>query len=123
MYCTISPSSDRKYILMKYNGAINAEMALKPIIEGHTLGNHLNIQRYLIDVTNASNAEAVLDSCQFAYRKMQPVNEIDKSAVVAVVAKPYDHADGVHGTTFITSDLNVALFCDIDVALQHLLNT
>ena len=122
MYCTISPSRDRKYILMKYNGDINTKMAIDPIIECHTLGKQLNIQRYLVDVTNANNVGAVLDSYHFACRDIQLRNGIDTPAIVVVVASPDDHSHDPAEPVFNNPDLNVKLFQDIDVALHHLLN-
>jgi hypothetical protein len=120
MFCTISPSADHSYIILKYTGDINRNDALIQTIESHALGKKLNINRYLVDVTEARNTDHVSEDYQFAYKDMRRTEGIDNAAIVAVITGPDDHSHDFIETVTRNSGLNVRLFRDYDKAVQYL---
>ncbi|MBW1985270.1 MAG: hypothetical protein JRI53_11180, partial [Deltaproteobacteria bacterium] len=71
MNYTITPSKDGKYIILKIQGEINRQSAMKQNLEAHTLGGKLGINRYLVDVTESRNTDSVMESYDFAYEDMK----------------------------------------------------
>ncbi len=120
MFCTISPSSDNKYIILKYIGDVNRRDALMYTVESHTLGKKLNINRYLVDATEAKHTDSVSDDYQFAYKDIPGADGIDFTAVVAVLANADDSSHDFIETVSRNSGLNVRLFKDRAKAVQYL---
>jgi hypothetical protein len=122
MFCTISPSTDHSYIILKYKGDINRQDALVQIVESHALGKTLNIKRYLVDVTEATHKDSVSEDYRFTYHNMHKSDGIDNSAIIAVVTSADDHSHDFIETVSKNSGLNVRLFKDYDKAVEYLLD-
>jgi hypothetical protein len=122
MPSTNTVSADGKYIIQKVVGDINSGLALKYNHESHALGHELGINRYLVDLTESHNVESVLGNYEFAYDKMPASAGVDLDAVVALVVEPDDHSHDFVETVARNAGLNVTLFRDRDVAIQHLLS-
>jgi hypothetical protein len=118
---TITPSADGRYIVIKVRGEINRKTAMQQNLEAHALGRRLGINRYLVDVTEAKNTDSVRDSYDFAYTDMNITEGIDKAARVATLVSQGDHSHDFIEIVSRNSGLNVTLFTDRELAVQHLL--
>lgn len=118
---TITPSADGRYIVVKVCGEINRKTAMQQILEAHALGRRLGVNRYLVDVTAARNTDSVRDSYDFAYTDMSDTEGIDKAARVATLVSQGDHSHDFIEIVSRNSGLNVTLFTDRELAVQHLL--
>lgn len=121
MSYTIKPSEDGKYIVLKHWGEINSEIALTRNLEAHALGAELGITRYLVDGTEAENVDTVLKNYKFAYKEMKIPSSINQNARVAMLVSPEDQSHDFVETVLINAGLNVTLFRDRELAIQHLL--
>jgi hypothetical protein len=120
MNYTITPSEDGKYIIIKVQGEINRQIAMKQNREAHALGRKMGINRYLVDVTEARNTESNLDKYHFAYHDMKRDKDIDIYARVATLVSPGDHSHDFIETVSRNAGLNVKIFTDPDLAKQFL---
>ena len=120
MNYTITPSKDGKYIILKIQGEINRQSAMKQNLEAHTLGGKLGINRYLVDVKESRNTDSVMESYDFAYEDMKNTEGIDLYARVAFLVSPGDHSHDFIETVTTNSGLNVKIFTDFDLAMQFL---
>ena len=116
----IKPSSDRQYIILTVKGEINRNTAMQQNIEAHKLGAKLNINRYLVDVTEARNTDTAIDSHQFAYKDMRNSEDVDMTARVALLVSPGDHSHNFIETVAKNAGLNVTIFTDLEVAEAYL---
>jgi hypothetical protein len=121
MNYTIAPSEDGKYIILKVQGKINRQIAMKQNLETHALGKKMGINRYLVDVTEARNTDSVLDSYDFAYTDMKETEDIDRNARVTVLVSPGDHSHDFIETVAKNAGLNVTIFTDPELARQYLI--
>jgi len=90
--------------------------------EGHSLGKELGINRYLVDTTGARNTDTIKDSYDFAYADMRNTNDIDKTAVVALLVSPVDHSHDFIETVARNTGLNVTQFTERRLAGSFLGN-
>ena len=122
MSYAINLSDDRKYIVLKHWGEINGELAMKRVLEAHTLGAELGIARYLVDLTEARNVDSVTKSYQYAYEDMKTPLGISLSARVAMLVSPEDHSHDFVETVLKNAGHNVMLFRNRELAIKHLLD-
>ena len=121
MSYTISPSADKKYIVLKHFGEINRKLGLERVIEAHALGAKLGINRYLVDLTEAKNVDSIHESYEYAYEDSKTANGIDRGARAAMLVDPEDHSHDFVETALRNAGHNVTLFRDRDSAISHLL--
>ena len=114
------PSPDGKYIIQKPTGEMTRELAVKYILESHALGKKLGIDRYLMDLTEARNADSIFDNYDFAYRDMKETPGINRLARVAVLVSPDDHSHDFIETVVRNSGQDVTMFTDRELAIKHL---
>jgi hypothetical protein len=119
--CSIAPSCDQKYIILRVTGDYTRQRAMAHTIEAHALGRSLGVRRYLVDMTESRNAETVLANYEFARQEIWDAPEIDKTALVAIVVSPDDHSHDFVETVARNAGLLVTLFRDRALAEQHLL--
>lgn len=117
----ITPSADGRYIVIKVRGEINRKAAMQQNLEAHALGRKMGVNRYLVDVTEAKNTDSVRDSYDFAYTDMSITEGIDKAARVSTLVSQGDHSHDFIEIVSRNSGLNVTLFTDRELAVQHLL--
>ena len=122
MKYSITPSNDRKYIVLKVVGEIDRQSAMKQNLEAHALGCELGINRFLVDVTEARNIDSVVDDYEFAHKDMKKSEGIDVFARVATLVSPGDSSHDFIETVARNAGLNVKLFTDMDMAMRFLLN-
>lgn len=122
MPLSLSTSEDAKFIIMKITGDINRRIAIEYDLEAHKLGNELGINCYLMDLTESRNTDTVLDSYSFAYKDVN-VEEIDKTAIVALLVAQDDHSHDFIETVSKNAGLNVQLFRDRTLAENYLTST
>lgn len=120
---TITTSEDGQYILIKVKGVIDRNIAMQQNLEAHALGKKLNIHKYLVDVTKATNSESTTDKFKFANNDMQEAPGIDKSARVAVLVSPDDHSHDFIETVTRNAGLNMRIFRDSEEAMQFLMES
>jgi hypothetical protein len=118
--CSIAPSHDRTYIILRVAGDYTRQRALAHTIEAHRLGRALGINRYLVDMTESRNAESVLANYEFARQEIWDAPEIDKTALVAIVVSPDDHSHDFVETVARNAGLLVRIFRDRALAERHL---
>jgi hypothetical protein len=121
MTYTITPSNDKKYVILKVTGDINRRLAIKYDMEAHKIGHELGIDRYLMDLTESKNVESSVDNYEFAYKDIRDTPDIDRSARVAILVSPDDHSHDFIITVTRNSGLDVTLFIDREEAIRHLL--
>ena len=115
-------SDDKKYIVLQHWGEINGELAMKRVLEAHTIGTELGIMRYLVDLTEARNVDSVAKSYQYAYEDMKTPPEISLKARVAMLVSPEDHTHDFVETVMKNAGHNVMLFRNRELAIKHLLD-
>lgn len=116
----ISLSEDGKYIIIRVTGVINRLIAMEQNLEAHALGKSLGINRYLVDVREATNTDQSVNGYEFAHVDMRKAEGIDRSAVVAMLVDPNDHSHDFVETVSRNAGLKVTLFTDLDEARQYL---
>jgi hypothetical protein len=115
-------SDDSSYIILEVSGGITRRRQLQRTIEAHQLGRKVSIRKYLVDVTRAENEEPPIENYKFAYEDVRGADEIDKTAIVALVVAPQDHSHDFVETVSKNSGLNVTLFRDKSRAVDFLRN-
>lgn len=118
---TITPSSDGKYIILKVKGDYHRQLAMQNNIELNKLGKKLGTNRFLMDLTESKNVESSSEKYAFAYEDMMNAPEIDRTARVALLVSPDDHSHDFIVTVTRNAGLDVTLFTDHELAVQHLL--
>ena len=117
---TIEPSADGSFIIVKIRGDITRRAAMEMNLEAHALGKRLKINRYLVDVTEARNVDTIGQNYSFAHSDMVNVEGINRSAVIATVARPSDHSHDFIETVSRNAGLNVTIFRDLNKAKRFL---
>ena len=113
-------SEDSTYVTLEQSGKITRKLQLQYNIEAHKIGKEHRIKKYLVDVIHARNTESNIENYQFTNEDVRGTNEIDKSAIVALVVDPEDHSHDFIETLSINSGLNVTLFRDKVKAIEFL---
>lgn len=114
-------SDDGAYIILKVTGT-TGRTGLSQVVEAHALGAKLGIRRYLVDLTEATNPDSPLESCEFAYRDFATTPGIDLNARVAALVSQGDHSHDFLVTVFRNSGSGITLFDDPEAARQYLLS-
>ena len=81
MEYNISLSEDGKYVIVKYMGNINGEIALKATVESNVLAKKLGISRVLVDAVESRNIDNPVINYDFAYEKLRAV-EINNQMLI-----------------------------------------
>jgi heme oxygenase len=113
-------SDDSTYVIIEQSGKVTRKLQLEYNIEAHKVGKEHHIKKYLMDVIHARNTESNIENYQFTYEDLRGANEIDKTAIVALVVDPEDHSHDFIETLSINSGLNVTLFRDKTKAIEFL---
>jgi hypothetical protein len=121
MSYTITPSTGGTYIVLKIEGDITSQLAMKQNIESHALGNELGISRYLVDVIGSRNINSVTENYKFAHNDMRTTPGINKMARVAILVSPEDHSHDFIETVARNAGLDTTIFRERDLAIQHLM--
>lgn len=116
----ISVSSDGHFVIFKVTGNITRQTIMPGIVAAHGRGNELGLDRYLTDVTEASNVETVTENYTFAYSDIRTTEGIDKYARIAVLVAPDDHSHDFVETVARNAGLNFRLFRDREQAEDFL---
>jgi hypothetical protein len=117
---TITPSIDGMFIILKVKGTITRQSIMRANLDAHALGKQLKVSRYLVDVTEAMNAESALENYKFANYDMQMTEGINKYAHVAILVSPNDHSHDFAEVVSRNACLNVKIFTDLDQATRSL---
>lgn len=120
---SITVSPDSKYIILKVIGNIDRQTGMVYNLEAHKIGKLHGINRYLSDFTECRNTDSVINNYSFAYDDMNTNEEIDVTAVVAVVVSKDDHSHDFIETVTQNSGLNLTLFHSKQAAIDYLLNS
>jgi hypothetical protein len=123
MEYTITPSSDRMFIILKVKGNITRRTAMQMNLEAHTLGKQLKVRRYFVDATEARNTDDPIDDYEFAHSDMRQMEGIDKLARVATLVSPNDHSHDFMEIVSRNAGLQVRIFTDPDEAKRFLMET
>jgi len=121
MAYSIKPSKNQNYIVLKVVGNFKGQDMMKYIIESHALGKNLGINRYLVDVTEATNIDSLANNYEFAYSDMQKPEGIDINAKVAAIINPDDRSHDFIETVLCNAMRPLKLFIDPDKARKYLL--
>lgn len=117
---SITLSTDGMFIVLKVKGSFTRKTILQPTLEAHAHGRELRVRRYLVDMTEAKNADSDTENYKFAYFDMQKMEGIDRHARVATLVSPNDHSHDFSETVALNAGLNVRLFTDPDEAKRFL---
>jgi|WetSurMetagenome_2_1015567.scaffolds.fasta_scaffold97637_2 hypothetical protein len=113
-------SDDSSYVILEQSGKITRKHQLQCNIEAHKVGKEHQIKKYLVDHIHARNVESNIENYQFTYEDVRDANEIDRTAVVAILVDPNDHSHDFFETLAQNSGLNVTLFRDKAKAIEFL---
>jgi len=119
MNYTIGVSESGKFIRLRVEGEISAELARKWSDEMREMGLASGIGRFLSDVRGARNVSSILENYSFAY-KDAPELSLDRNARVAILASPDDRSHDFVEVTLQNAGYNVRLFRDESSAVQWL---
>ncbi len=114
-------SDDGKYIIAKHWGTLNSKLIMERTLEAHALGEKLDITRHLMDVTEATNTEPIIDTYKFAHKDVRRTPGINTGVRVAVLVRPDDHSHDFAETVAKNAGQDVTIFRDRDSAIAHLL--
>ena len=114
-------SEDGKYIIAKHWGTLNSKLILERTLEAHALGEKLNITRHLMDVTEATNTEPLIDTYKFAHKDVRRTPGIRTEVRVAVLVSPDDHSHDFAETVARNAGQDVTIFRDRESAIAHLI--
>jgi hypothetical protein len=117
---SVRAAEDGHYIILKLVGT-SGRPEFQGVLEAHALGARLGIHRYLVDLTDAHNADRTMDDYALAYDDFPHSPTIDRFAKVVALAKPDDHSHDFLVTLFKNAGSPIQLFHDREVALQALL--
>lgn len=91
-------------------------------LEVHALARKRGISRFLLDMTEATNTDSVVDSYEFAYSDLFNAEGIDKKVVVVILVSQDDHSHDFIETVLRNAGFNVRIFRDPDQARVFLTN-
>lgn len=113
-------SPDGVFLVVTVLGSLTAEEASRYTAEAKMLGNRLGIDRVLVDVTGAVNADFTEDSYDFAYRRLKQLSAGEASPRVATLVRPEDHSHDFVLLASRNAGFNVTLFRNREAAETHL---
>jgi hypothetical protein len=117
---TIKASTNNDYIVLTVIGDFKAKDMMKYIVEAHANGVKMNIDHYLVDVTNARNIDSVKNNYDFAYSDMKAAEGINLTAKIVAVVSPEDHTHDFVETVLCNAGLPIKLFRDREKAIDYL---
>ncbi|MBK8596528.1 MAG: hypothetical protein IPP07_16500 [Holophagales bacterium] len=120
MAYTIGVSPDRVFLVITVLGSLTSEEASKYTAEAKSVGTRLGIERVLVDVTGAVNADFTEDSYDFAYRRLPQLSAHGAVPRVATLVSPDDHSHDFILLVSQNAGFNVTLFRNRDAAEKHL---
>jgi hypothetical protein len=120
MEYVINISENKLYIIIRVKGQMDPLSAMKYTEEAHVLAKEIGLDKFLIDLTNATNTLHVLENYEFAYEKVAPNPKINKLAKVAMLVSRNDHSHDFVETVSINAGLLVKLFRNKEAALNYL---
>ena len=116
----IKPSEDRSCIVLTVVGEVKGRNMMKYILEAHAMGGELGIDRYLVDVTEATNTDSVIDQYDFAYSDMKRTEGVNARARVAALVRPGDTSHDFIEVVLHNAGMPLKIFSDPDAALRYL---
>ena len=122
MKYNITPSNDKKYIIIKIDGNINVESIMQPIMEAHEMGAKLKTNRFLMDATNSRNVDSTVKNFHFAYEDMKHTNGINTLAIVAALVDINDHSHDFVETVLRKAGFNFKIFRKLEKAIDYILD-
>lgn len=121
MTYSITPSEDRKYIIIKVVGDMTADVAVNFDLEASAVGDKLGITRYLIDVTESRNVSSVYENYKFANVDLPAKLKVDIKRRIAILVDSDDHSHDFAETVLKNAGSNSTIFRDRELAIQHLM--
>lgn len=109
-----------EYIIITVKGEIDSKLATEYIIASHTMGRERGINKYLIEATEARNAETPADNFEFGDSGMDKIPEMDRFARVAMLVDPEDHSHDFIETVMSNRGYAIRLFHEAQSALDYL---
>jgi hypothetical protein len=113
---------EENFLVLKIDGIMNRKIAKQYFDEAHRKGIELGINKFLYDLTNATNTESNMDNYLFANTDIRNMEDIDLNTYVAMVVSPNDHSHDFIETVSRNAGLNVTLFRDYSKAVEYLKN-
>jgi hypothetical protein len=120
MEYVISISDNSRYIIIKVSGEMNGQIAMKYTEESHELAAVKGLDKFLVDLTDATNTLRVIENYEFAYDTVSASPKINKLAKVALLVAKDDHSHDFVETVSINAGLLVRLFRNHKAALEYL---
>lgn len=111
---------EEDFLVLKIDGIINRKIAKQYFDEAHRKGTELGINKFLYDLTNATNTESNMDNYLFANSDIRNMGDIDLNTYVAMVVSSDDHSHDFIETVSRNAGLNVTLFRDYNKAVEYL---
>jgi hypothetical protein len=121
MFYTISPSPDGKYIIVRVTVDMTRNLAKEIASQALSVGQELGIKYFLLDLTQSRNRESIFGSYESAYIDMANMRVQMRFTRTAMLVDPQDDSHNFNETVLRNVGLNVTLFRDRHLAVQHLL--
>lgn len=117
---TLSVSEDNAFVIQTVTGELNRKVGMAMAVDAQAFGQQRQINRFLIDVTQARNNEGPFDAYEYAYIDMQNEPMIDRSSRIAMLVSPGDHSHDFVETVLRNAGHDVTMFTDRARAEEHL---
>jgi hypothetical protein len=116
----IAVSKDKKYIEVKSTGVMNNAVARQQNKEVQSLGFALNIDRFLVDVSESRYEEGIVGHYEFINNRKMPENQYNRYARIALLVHPDDDSHNFVETVSRNAGFDITIFRDRDAAVHHL---
>jgi hypothetical protein len=115
----ISMSGSRRYIKVRVDEVINAELEREFSYKTIQEAKKHNIKNFLVDVRNVSNVAGNLENYVFAYKNMRQFG-LEKDSKIAVLVNPDDKSHDFIETVFRNAGYSCVIFTDEKTAIDWL---
>lgn len=120
MEFTIEAEPGGAFVIVKVRGEITRRDALRFDHASHAFGQERGIDRYLIDVTEATNVDPPSSTYEFAYRDLPATWQCSRSACLAVLVSRGDHSHDFVECVCRNAGFPMTIFVDRESAERHL---
>ena len=117
MDCELSESGN--YIVVRVKAPMTVELGRECGAQAVTMGEKLQVNKYLFDLRKSPNIERVHANYEFAREDMSRFG-FHKDAYSALLVHPEDHSHDFIATAFETAGYNVRLFTEEELAVRWL---
>jgi len=113
-------SNGGNYLIVTHKGNVTGEIALKAVLESHTLAREHGILCILVDAIEARYFESKMEKYYATVYERFKNQQIDRRTCVALLVDPDDYSHDSMETLMRIIGHNVTLFRNREKAIKHL---